>query len=120
MRGSERHLQLLTPFSLRFLQAIELTISSHDPPTGRRAHLDAHAQECRMDAPLTQERILLELANRVADLECDLARPFPGSGFFFQARNTFLRPTFQRSVDGWAAHFEIGANRGNGPTFCVE
>ena len=71
----EWHLKFGARFSLWLLQTVELPVGCHDPTTGRRADLDALAFECRVDAILTQQGILLKLADLVANLERGFARP---------------------------------------------
>ena len=60
------------------LDAVDLPVGSHDAATGRRTDLDPFAQERRMHTVLTQQRILLELADLVSDVKRDFANPLVG------------------------------------------
>ncbi len=74
----EGHLQLGALLALRFLKPVDLPVRRHDATTRRGTDLDALAQEGGMDTILSQQGILLELADLVADSKRDLAYPFVG------------------------------------------
>ena len=69
-------LEFGTRLSLMCLQAVELPVRCHDPATGRGADLDSLAFERGMDAVLSKQRVLLKLADLIANLECGFAHPF--------------------------------------------
>jgi len=74
----EGHLQLGVLLALRFLQPADLPVRRHDATARRGADLDALAQERGMDTILSQQGILLELADLVADVKRDFADPLVG------------------------------------------
>ncbi len=74
----EGHHQLRACGVWRFLDAVDLPVGGHDPATGGRTHLNAHAQERRMDAKFPQQGILLELPNLVANLKRRFAHSLVG------------------------------------------
>src|SRR5712691_6189728 len=74
----ERHFQLGAPLALWLPKSVELPICGHDAATGCRTHLEPLPQACGMDTIFTQQRILLEFADLVSDLERHFAYPLVG------------------------------------------